>query len=182
MLNKTDAIQAYILAKDGNRPFLLNDAFTEDAMLQMDVQTDSIKFPPSVSGRSDIADTLVREFNQKYENIYTLCIADKSGIDGNNFNCPWLVVMTEKQNGALRIGCGRYDWKFNLSDNRVQSLIITINIMETDTAEAVPDVLRWVSGLPYPWCDASEIFAKPPGNSVLLQVIGALKKASQIQV
>ena len=175
MLSKTDAIQAYILAKDGNRPFLLNDVFTEDAVLQMDVQTDSIAFPSSVSGRSAIADTLVREFNQKYENIYTFCIADESVIEGNKFNCPWLVVMTEKRNGALRVGYGRYDWTFSLSDNKVESLIITIKFMETDTAEAAPDMLNWASGLPYPWCDASVIFAKPPGNSALLQVIRALQ-------
>jgi len=37
MADKADAIQAYIFAKDSNRPFMLNAAFAKDATVQMKV-------------------------------------------------------------------------------------------------------------------------------------------------
>jgi len=49
MLDKAGAIQGYILAKDGNRPFMLNTAFAKDATVQMNVRTKSISFPSVMS-------------------------------------------------------------------------------------------------------------------------------------
>lgn len=171
MANKTDAIEIYILAKDGNRPFLLDDVFEAEATLKMDVQTEAIAFPSSISGRDAIADTLVRQFNKEYENIYTICIGEPPYIEGGNFNCHWMVVMTEKKSESLRIGCGLYDWNFSSANNRVQSLTITIKIMETETSEMRTEVLTWTSKLPYPWCDLSTVAQDPPNNFAVNSVV-----------
>lgn len=170
-MNNAEAIKKYILAKDGNRPHLLNSVFAEEAVLQMVVRTDSISFPSSSVGREEIADTLVRQFNQKFENIYTICIGSQPKTESEEFSCNWLVVMSEKQDGALRVGCGRYDWKFEHTENKAQSLVITI-----DTMEHVPDVLlapamTWVSSLPYPWCELSVVANAPPDVPAVLRVI-----------
>jgi len=154
---KKEAIQAYILAKDGNRPFLLNDAFAKDAQLQMKVKTDSINFPSSVTGLSAIANTLVSEFNQTYENIYTFCISAQPDGEGDTLHCLWLVVMTEK---------------------RIKMLSITIDLMEKAPSDATPEVLRWVSKLPYPWCDTYAILANPPSSLQLERVLASLQEAS----
>ncbi|PBJ22056.1 hypothetical protein BSG18_27840 [Pseudomonas ogarae] len=45
------SIQQYIRAKDGNRPHLLDQAFTPSAILDMVVRTGSIAFPDHVEGR-----------------------------------------------------------------------------------------------------------------------------------
>ena len=50
----SEAVTAYILAKDGNRPFLMRRAFAEDAALEMVVKTDAISFPSSAKGVSAI--------------------------------------------------------------------------------------------------------------------------------
>lgn len=171
MANKTDAIQHYILAKDSNRPFLLNKAFTENATLQMVVWTDSIAFPPSSIGREAIADTLVRQFNQKYENIYTICIGVRPEIELENFSCNWMVVMTEKKNGSLRVGCGRYDWTFGHTENKIQALTITIDIMETVTLSSLAPAIVWVSSLSYPWCEISTVAKALPDIPAVHRVV-----------
>lgn len=109
MLTQSESILAYIKAKDGNRPHLLDAAFTEDATLQMIVRTEAISFPASSVGREAIAETLVRRFNQTYENVYTLCIGSPPTANSETYSCNWLVAMSEKQGGAVRVGCGRYD-------------------------------------------------------------------------
>jgi len=174
MVDKAKAIEDYILSKDGNRPFLLSTAFVEDATLKMNVQTESISFPSSLSGRDAIANTLVREFNQKYENIFTICIGQRPNIVGLNFSCPWLVVMTEKLDESLRVGCGSYDWVFCNSDNRVESLSITINRMETVSSASVAEAINWVSRLAYPWCELSEVTKGVPNNAAVLGTVGTL--------
>jgi len=45
MSTPSNAVRNYILAKDGNRPFLMRQAFAEDAELEMVVNTDAISFP-----------------------------------------------------------------------------------------------------------------------------------------
>jgi len=176
MSNIADAIHCYIRAKDGNRPFLLSGAFIEEAEVQMVVRTDSIVFPSSLSGRDEIADILVSQFNQKYENIYTICIGEKPEIACTMFSCQWLVVMSEKHNGSLRIGCGRYDWNFQANDNRAKSLSITIDIMDTGSSALLEEVLTWTAGLSYPWCELSAIAKDPPNDPTLSRVVQKLQE------
>lgn len=176
MITPADSIVAYIRAKDGNRPHLLDAAFSEDAVLQMLVRTDSISFPASSVGREAIAETLVRRFNQTYENVYTLCIGAAPAANVQTFSCDWLVAMSEKQSGAVRIGCGRYDWSFSHSEHRVRALTITIEAMEILSREALEPVMKWVSALPYPWCPQETAIGTPPSLPGVLHVLQLLKQ------
>ena len=72
----------------------------------MIVQTDAVSFPPVSRGREAVVDTLVRHFNQTYENIYTFCLANSPDGEAKSFSCPWLVAMSDKQSRAIRVGCG----------------------------------------------------------------------------
>jgi hypothetical protein len=173
-----DAIRAYILAKDGNRSHLLDAAFTDDASLRMLVRTDSISFPPTSNGRAAIAESLVSRFNQSYENIYTLCLAKPPETGTPAFTCEWLVAMSEKQGGSVRIGCGRYDWTF-AADGRVCSLVIAIELMETMRAEALPSVMRWASNLPYPWCSHEAVTASAPDYPEVQRVVDRLTRPNR---
>lgn len=95
------SIETYILAKDGNRPHLMSRAFSSDAELVMDVKTDEISFPTTVEGLAGITATLVSEFAQRYENIYTFCTAAPTD-NLVEFRCHWLVYDRKTFGGSAR--------------------------------------------------------------------------------
>ena len=176
MTSKADAVRDYVLAKDGNRPFLLEAAFVEEASLEMVVRTDVVSFPPSSVGREAIAETLVRQFNRRYENVFTFCIGARPPIEGERFRCDWLVVMSEKDDRSLRVGCGRYDWRFGQADDRVRSLSITIDAMEVASPASVSEAMAWASALPYPWCELSAAVRTAPDLPEVHRVLGLLSE------
>ena len=176
MFNPAESIVAYIKAKDGNRPHLLDAAFAENANLQMVVRTDSISFPASCVGREAIAETLVRRFNQTYENVYTLCIGVPPAEGAEAFSCDWLVAMSEKESGAVRIGCGRYDWSFMHPKRKVSALRITIEAMVVLPSAALFPVMEWVAALPYPWCTRRAATEAPPSHTGVLHVLQLLRQ------
>lgn len=98
------SIQQYISAKDGNRPHLLDQAFTPTATLHMNVRTGSITFPDHVEGRTAIGDVLVSRFGQTFENVYTFCLAAPPPANAEAFQCKWLVAMSDKNGGEARVG------------------------------------------------------------------------------
>ena len=145
------SIETYIHAKDGNRPHLMHSAFTVDAELVMQVKTEEISFPSSVKGVGNISAVLVSQFAQRYENIYTLCMGtppDRESV----FRCNWLVCMTEKASGAVRVGFGQYEWVCEDESGKISELKITIEEMKNLPGELSPLILEWVQTLPYPWC------------------------------
>ena len=113
MMTPAKAVQTYILAKDGNRPFLMREAFAEDAELETVVKSDAISFPSAAKGLQHPEDVLVRRFNADNENIFTFCLSEPSEADRARFQCDWLVGMSTKATRQLRIGCGNYDWYFD---------------------------------------------------------------------
>jgi hypothetical protein len=177
MNSPADSVAAYIFAKDGNRPHLLEAAFAEDIELKMVVRTDAISFPPAARGRHALADTLVRRFNQTYENIYTFCFGPPPAREAASHSSMWLVAMSEKATGAVRVGCGRYDWTFAPGTAIVTRLAIRIDAMEVLDQSASASVMRWVSELPYPWCDQSAALAAIPALAPLGNIANALRAA-----
>lgn len=171
MNTPADSVVAYLRAKDGNRPHLMAQAFTHDASLAMLVNTGTISFPPLSSGRDAITEVLVRRFGQTYENVYTLCLAPPPSGQVTTFTCDWLVAMTEKASGAVRVGCGRYDWCFSPKSHLVERLAITIETMESLPSRDLDAVVDWVSGLPYPWCSVEEVLNAAPALDELGKVL-----------
>ena len=153
MADRAELISAYIQAKDCNRPWLMSQAFCNDARLEMTVKTDAISFPPVVSGLEGIADTLVRQFSRDNDNVYTFCLADAPIGHGVHFRCDWLVGMSRIDTGDVRVGCGHYDWTFaDTAQPRVKGLAISIDVMQVLDRSHLQPVMAWLSGLSYPWC------------------------------
>jgi hypothetical protein len=160
---QAQAIVAYIRAKDENRPYLMEHAFDRDAELAMVVKPDAISFPPITNGREAITDVLVREFARTYENVRTLCLCSPPGPSDTNFSCRWLVGMSAKDGGAVRVGCGRYNWSFRTQPPRLaKRLEITIDVMQILTADNLSAVTGWLFALPYPWCPIQAAFETAP--------------------
>lgn len=165
----THLLRLYLKAKDENRPHFMTDAFDTDAMVDMVLHTGAISFPSRMEGVEAITKALVRDFGQTYENVYTFYL-DKphSGMPGNAFSCDWMVVMSEKASGSVRVGCGRYDWEFRRSERwLVRGLRITIAAMQTLPAERLPAMLGWIHGLGYPWSTNAMALAHMPNDPEL---------------
>jgi hypothetical protein len=155
-------LRDYFHAKDENRPWYMARAFAPDAGLSMVLKTQSIAFPSEVAGEPAIADTLVRKFGQSYENVYTFYLDRPApGAVLAEFSCDWMVAMTEKATGNVRVGCGRYDWRFQADPHLAKHLTITIDVMETLAPDAAPTVFDWVTSLPYPWLDRAALRGMP---------------------
>ena len=157
-----ETIETYIRAKDGNRPFLMAQAFAEDAVLEVAVTPGTIAFPPTSFGVDAISDTLVRDFARSYENVHTFCLASPPSQEATTFSCGWLVGMSEKANRNVRVGCGRYDWQFRSPTYNVVRLKVTVQIMESLAPAALVPVMTWLRTLPYPWCPPSLALVELP--------------------
>ena len=181
MSTPSDAVSTYILAKDGNRPFLLRRAFAEDAELETVVNTDAISFPSSAKGVGAIEQILVRRFGLDYENVYTFCLSQPSAANRRHFPCHWLVGMSARNDGQIRIGCGRYDWYFGSGQQcHVERLVIAIDVMKVFPAVALAASMDWLLALPYPWCTPDEAIATLPAIDGFAEVKAYLKQVRPI--
>lgn len=169
---KINLINQYIKAKDNNKPHLMKYVFSEQARLEMIVQTGNISFPAQVAGLDKITQTLVCEFNTTYENIYTLCLTDTLQQTQNRLKCRWVVCMTDKTSQSLRIGYGNYQWDFeNDTSALVHHLAITIENMSILPQSLQSDVLSWFDKQPFPWALSSELQTTMPDNKLLSETL-----------
>jgi len=181
--SESNSVAVYIRAKDDNRPELMKSAFAEDATLEMVVNTGAITFPPLTHGVSLITDVLVTRFNESFENVRTFCLAAPPKPDCAAFSCAWLVGMSDKQTGAVRVGCGRYDWRFQLHIPHLASrLRITIEIMEVLPSQNLAAVVNWLSELPYPWCNCALALRSAPSIEELEPIIRHLEQVKSEDV
>jgi len=154
-INAADAISTYVFAKDRNRPQLMKDAFAVDCELEMVVKTDAISFPSSAKGLEQVTEVLVTSFGDQYENVRTFCLSRPNSEHLSHFRCDWLVGMSARQGGAVRVGCGHYDWHFGSADGgRVEKLAIEIEVMSVLPVETSKPIMQWLAALPYPWCSS----------------------------
>ena len=156
-MSPEQALRGYFHAKDENRPHLLDDVFASDARLEIRNRSGQINFPAVTVGLAEIADVLVRRFNQAYENIYSFYL-NRPGSTDEVFSCDWLVGMTEKESRSIRVGWGRYEWTFQREPVlQVTQLIITIEAMLALDPPATTKVMRWLTELDYPWTSAAAV-------------------------
>lgn len=170
----------YLRAKDENRPLYMARAFASDAVLKMTLRTPAIAFPPEARGREAITDALVRSFGHNYENVFTFYLGHP-GQDAvlADYTCDWLVGMTEKATGRLRIGCGSYDWEFQAAPHMTRKLNITIETMLTLPADTESAVFSWLTALPYPWTDAQRVVNSAPPIEALAPVMHWIRRADR---
>lgn len=168
-LSDKQLISTYIQAKDTNRPVYMPQAFADDARLVMKVDTDAISFPPRTEGCDAISQVLVRNFGQTWDNVFTWCIEDSVELSATETVCQWLVCMTEKSSGEIRLGCGRYRWQFSGEGDqrRVSQLTIEIDQMNVLAATLHAEVYPGAIQLNWPWCTRSEALKQLPALSEL---------------
>ena len=164
-------LRTYFHAKDENRPHLMSEVFSETATLEMIVKTETISFPPVSRGIDAITEVLGRRFAQTYENIYSFCL-QRPPATASSFACDWMVGMSEKANGSIRIGCGRYHWNFQQqAPFLVDRLLIAIEVMQVLPPRDLECIMAWLTALPYPWCSVSAVVASAPPLAALEPVL-----------
>jgi hypothetical protein len=149
-----DLLEAYLKAKDLNRPYLILECFTPNAVLTYSIATDTISFPGKVMGADAITQTLVRDFRQKFDRCRTYYVCDSMGDRGQRIDfIPWLVIMRETSNSALRVGKGYYRWQFESEETRMRVCAMHIHIERMDILEDRDgETLHALqSELAYPW-------------------------------
>jgi hypothetical protein len=71
--------------------------------------------------------------------------------------------MAERATGAVRVGCGRYEWHFqSAAPYLTRELTITIEFMQILPGSTLEVIMEWLSELPYPWCSAQRALAGAP--------------------
>lgn len=170
-LNREEVLRTYFRAKDENRPHLLAGVFSLDAKLEVRNRASEIAFPAFTEGRAAIADVLVGNFGQTYENVYSFYMA-RPAPDTQTFKCDWLVVMSEKNSKTVRVGCGQYDWTFEAaSTGLATNLVITIEAMQVLPPESLESTYQWMAKLEYPWSSAVEVEVTAPPVEPYAQVV-----------
>jgi hypothetical protein len=168
-------LEAYFRAKDGNRPHLLAQVFTPDARLEVNNASASVIFPAVTQGIEGIADALVRQFGRTYENVYSFYLSVPEGAP-RQFKCAWLVGMTDKQSGEVRVGCGTYEWSLVYEPAPLASgLVISIRAMQVFAPPVQSEVLAWLEQLPYPWATAAAVLSSAPALNGLSPVLNSLR-------
>jgi hypothetical protein len=150
--------------------------FAESACLKMVVKSDVISFPPVSKGLPAITD-VIRKFDQTYENVYTFCLQrPPSDARLDEFSCEWLVVMSEKETGGARVGCGSYNWCFQQkAPFLVDRLEIVIEAMQILPPERLRPVLDWSASLSYPWCSGEVVASTTPHIKEIQPIIDLIK-------
>ena len=147
-------LEKYLEAKDLNRPSLILDYFTPDAVLTYSIATDTISFPAKVLGADAIAQTLVRDFRKNFDNCKTYYVCDSLAAHARRIDfIPWLVIMTQISNTALRVGKGYYRWQFESAEKTLRVCAMHIHIASMDIIDDPAGKTLHVlqSALPYPW-------------------------------
>ena len=168
MSDTANAIHMYLAAKDRNRPWLMERSFATDALLEIHVHTDGISFPGRTEGIEAITDVLVRRFGGDFENVYTICLSAAPDPVVERFSCPWLVGMSRKDDGTVRVGFGQYSWTFRSEEPRlVRHLSIAIEGMEILSEAHTKVIMEWLSGLAWPWCPPQKAASAIPALAQL---------------
>jgi hypothetical protein len=162
MESHKNIVKSYIRAKDDNKPHMMKAIFSGSATLEMKVKTEHISFPANSSGLDAIIDVLVKSFSQSYENVYTFCLINSIENQEHLMSCDWLVCMTAKEGGDIRVGCGRYDWSFSDDNKLTNHLVISIEQMSVLPPEYSNQIMGWIEKVPYPFCNSIKMLELMP--------------------
>lgn len=157
-------LRNYFHAKDENRPQRLLRAFHPEIVLEFRNRSRNIDFPELTQGREAVTGVLVRNFAQTYEDIYTFALS-RPATEGLRSACPWLVIMTDKASGCVRVGCGDYEWEADgAAPGLMRRFTIAIDLMQILPPEFRPEAGRWVDALDYPWTSPGAVLASLPAH------------------
>ena len=153
-----DILESYIKGKDQDKAEILEEIYSKESQVIFDIKSDTISFPPAISGNVNIAKVLSRDFNKKYDKVrtYYLKQSDRHPISLNILQQRWLVIMRDMESHQIRIGTGFYDWHLEETKEGVCQISqhkIIIGVMLCLSAENLSLLEELQNCIPYPWVD-----------------------------
>jgi len=175
MLMPASAIENYICAKDKNHPDLIGSAFDPVAVVRIEAQTETISFPPELSGVAEIERVLVKDFALAWQEVRTFCFSHPGNDLRTAFSCRWLVAMHSRHGDGARLGYGTYDWVFSGESGQVSALKIRIDDMIVIDERQASALIAWAASLPYPWCLDDALAEHPAPNDAVAEIFEGLR-------
>ncbi|MFK7964929.1 MAG: hypothetical protein AB8C46_13280 [Burkholderiaceae bacterium] len=176
VLLPASAIEFYIRAKDQHQPALITEAFDPAAVVTIEARTDTISFPPVLSGRELIEQVLVKDFAVAWQDVRTFCFCHPGCEQRPAFTCQWMVAMHSRSGEGGRLGYGTYDWSFAAESGKVRALSIRIDEMLVVPERQAPALVKWAGGLSYPWITLDEIGANPAPDEAMAVLVTRLRE------
>lgn len=167
----TELIHTYLRAKDESRPILFRQVFLKEGRFQtrFSIDTDF-----NQGGMRHGLDTITQTFQQLgagFENIFTTCPIESAFYnDVGQLESSWVVGMTGRNEGQVRLAAGSYLWTFDSDSGLVKELDVLMEHMLVLPAHHAESILSWLSPLPQPWCRSVELLERMPHLSELQPV------------
>jgi hypothetical protein len=177
-ITAADTMATYIEAKDRIDLQLLGRAFVGgDCEIEYSDKTQLVSLPNSSRGLQQITQFMA-SFGDQCENIRTFLLSRPNSDYLPHFRCDFLVGMNARQDGAVRVGCGRYDWHF-ANNSRLKKLGIVLEVMCVLPADQSKLILPLLSALPYPWCSYHQARESIPSMDALRPIAHFLKRTEE---
>ena len=143
-------VRAYLEAKDYQRPHRFAEAFTDDARFRTTFAFDTDwNSSDAVHGLPAITETF-RRLGAGFENLVTFCLPESLRWEDDALHMRWVVFMTGRKSGQIRVAWGDYQWRFTAINRRATSLDVHMHAMRELPSN--PRLLDWAMALPHVWC------------------------------
>ena len=155
------ALDLYIRAKDQNRPFLLTEAFVDQARFDLQLSED-IEFGRRAAGQrpETVAET-VAVIGAQFLDVFTTTVTESVVDASNSLACHWLAGLVGREEEQLFVNWGRYLFSFG-PESRVRRLQVSFDGGTVLPAGSQAQTLSWLSQLPSPLCSAKELLTGIP--------------------
>jgi hypothetical protein len=154
----------YLHGKDQSRPHLLARAFAPDAVFvsRFEFDTDFSDDTPR-EGLGTIIETF-RQLGAACENIYTVCASDSVRESPEGWRCKWLVTMTQRDDGRVRVAWGDYLWQLGGWGTRAKRLEVTMEEMQVLPADRADGFCDWMATHEGLWVESARMLEGCPAG------------------
>ncbi len=178
-MNRTahDILDLYIKGKDQGKYLLLEDIYSEEAMVLFEIASDSISFPEKISGNKEIARVLSKDFSHRFREVRTYYLSQPASDTEDILQQHWLVAMQDSNSGETRVGAGYYNWKFSATCTplKIAEHKIYIHDMISIADDRMSELKRIQGNLNYPWAQKQDVLETLKSNVALAEIWDFLK-------
>ena len=164
------ALTHYLDAKDHHRPFLLRGAFVDGAKFDLVVGAETPFTKAAAAAKVDTVLETVQSIGVHFLDVYTSVSAESvRNVDGA-LEADWVVVLVARELSNVVLNWGSYRFVFN-DDNLVETLQVIFHGGAALPPETYTDVVGWISGLPAPVFEVSQLESAAPPLPIAANVL-----------
>ena len=175
--NSRKLLEQYVKGKDEDLYQILEDIYSDDAVVNFEIASEKITFPENVNGNKAIAEVLSRNFNLNYKDVKTYYLAKPTDNFENIYAQNWLVIMRDIGSEETRVGTGYYNWQFSTGADgfKIGRHKIYIHEMLSFIDDKKAELNRIQSQLTYPWVERQKVCEVLSTNDIFLGILQYLR-------